>query len=211
MKSYGALPLIKIYNQSLIERQINTIKDIFVNFEIILCTGYESTKTVSFVREKFSDINIRIVENQIHYNSNCCESARLCLNNTANDNIIICGGGVVLLPSQLSIIDFTHSSIVTQSQIDDSNFEVGVIQNNGDFEQFSLGLKSEYWTEIVYLRGLKTINKFSSIISNLEYKNRFLFEAINELSKTTMIKVQKNNAKTIMNINNIFYLVIYKK
>ena len=203
MKSYGPLPLIKIYHQTLIERQINAIKETFINFEIILCTGYESTKTVNFIRERFPDINIRPVENQIHYNSNCCESTRLCLNNTTNDNIIICGGGVLLLASQLSVIDFSHSTIVTQNQIDDSNFEVGVIQNNGNFEQFSLGVRHEYWTEIVYLRGLKTINKFSNIISNVEYKNRFLFEAINELSKTTMIKVQENTIQPIMKLNNI--------
>ena len=87
--------------------------------------------------------------------------------------------------------------------MDDSNFEVGVIQNNGKFEQFSLGISNEYWTEIIYLRGLKTINKFSSIISNMEYKNRFLFEAINELSKSTEIKVHKHNEKPIMKINSI--------
>jgi hypothetical protein len=203
MKSYGPLPLIKIYNnQSLIERQINAIKSSFVNFEIILCTGYEATKTISFIREKFSDINIRIVENQIHYNSNCCESARLCLNNTTNSNIIICGGGVVLFPSQLSAIDFSYSTVLTQSQIDDSNFEIGVIHNNGNFEQFSLGIKNEYWTEIIYLCGSNTINRFSSIISNVEYKNRFLFEAINDLSKHVKIKVQKNTEKPIVKINN---------
>ena len=203
MKSYGPLPLIKIHNKTLIERQINAIKDTFINFEIILCTGYDSVKTINFIREKFSNINIRAVENQIHYNSNCCESARLCLNNTKNDNIIILGGGVLLLPSQLSRLNFSHSTVITQDQPDDSNFEVGVIQNNGNFEQFSLGIKQEYWTEIIYLNGFPTVNKFSNIISNMEYKNRFLFEAINELSKSTQIKVQKNTTKPIVKINNI--------
>jgi CTP:phosphocholine cytidylyltransferase-like protein len=203
MKSYGPLPLIKIHNKTLIERQINAIKDTFINFEIILCTGYDSVKTINFIREKFSNINIRAVENQIHYNSNCCESARLCLNNTKNDNIIILGGGVLLLPSQLPRLNFSHSTVITQDQPDDSNFEVGVIQNNGNFEQFSLGIKQEYWTEIIYLNGFPTVNKFSNIISNMEYKNRFLFEAINELSKSTQIKVQKNTAKPIVKINNI--------
>ena len=203
MKSYGPLPLIKIYNKALIERQVNAIKDTFINFEIILCTGYESTKIIRFIKERFSSINIRSVENQIHYNSNCCESARLCLNNTTNDKIIICGGGLLFLPSQLSIIDFSHSTVVTQNQIDNSNFEVGVIQNNGIFEQFSVGVQYKYWTEIIYLRGINTINKFSNIISNMEYKNRFLFEAINELSKTTEIKVQSNTTKPIMKIDNI--------
>ena len=37
----------------------------------------------------------------------------------------------------------------------------------------------------------------------MEYKNRFLFEAINELSKSTEIKVHKHNEKPIMKINSI--------
>jgi len=203
MKSYGPLPLIRIYNQCLIERQIHAIKNTFVNFEIILCTGYESNKTVNFIKDRYSDVNIRTVENQIHYNSNSCESARLCLNNTMNDKIIICGGGLLLLPSHFSMMDFSQSSVVTQSQTDDINFEVGVIQNDGSFEQFSVGVINEYWAEMIYLCGKSTINKFSNIVSNIEYKNRFLFEAINELSKNTKIKVQKNTKTTIMNVNNI--------
>ena len=39
-------------NKTLIERQINAIKDTFINFEIILCTGYDSVKTINFIREK---------------------------------------------------------------------------------------------------------------------------------------------------------------
>lgn len=203
MKSYGPLPLIKIDNIALIERQINAIKDTFMNFEIILCTGYESTKTINFIKEKFSDVNIRSVENQIHYNSNCCESARLCLNNTKNDKIIVCGGGVLLSSSHFSIISFANSAVVTQSEVDDSNFDVGIIHNNGDFEQFSVGVQCEYWTEILYLQGVKTIDKFSKIISNMEYKNRFLFEAINELSSSTRIKVHNNTERPIIKINSV--------
>jgi choline kinase len=203
MKSHGSLPLISIDNKTLIERQINAIRGTFINFEIILCTGYESTKITTFIKERFPDVNIRAVENQVHYNSNCCESTRLCINNTTNDKIIVFGGGVLLLPSHFSVIDFSHSTVITQNQTDDSNFEVGVIQNDGNFEQFSLGVSDEYWTEIIYLSGPKTVNRFSNIISNMEYKNRFLFEAINELSKSTEIKVQKNNTKPIMKINSI--------
>ena len=88
MKSYGPIPLIQIEGKTLIEKQIESIRAIFTNFEIILCSGFETEKTVNFVREHFENINIRVVENQVHYNSNCCESARLCINNTMNNKIL---------------------------------------------------------------------------------------------------------------------------
>ena len=66
MKSYGPTPLIEIEGKSLIERQIDSIKATFSNFEIILCSGFETEKTVTFIQEKFGDINIRVVENQVH-------------------------------------------------------------------------------------------------------------------------------------------------
>ena len=106
MKSYGPVPLIKIDGKSLIETQINAIKSTFSNFEIILCSGFETERTVNFIKEKFNNINIRVVENQVHYNSNCCESARLCINNTMNNKILFCGGGVLLTPTCLNLIDY---------------------------------------------------------------------------------------------------------
>jgi choline kinase len=204
MKSYGPLPLIKIHNKTLIERQIESIKATFTNFEIILCVGFEATKTINFIKNKFPKINIRTVENQVYLNSNCCESARLCINNTSNDRIILCGGGVYLLPQQLELLDLSKTSIVSQNQIDDSNFDIGVIQNNNNLEQLSIGVKSNYWTEMVYLTNIETINTFSSIISNPEYKNRFIFEAINSLSHKIKINVQYNNTgNPVVKIDNI--------
>ena len=156
MKSYGPVPLIKIDGKSLIETQINAIKSTFSNFEIILCSGFETERTVNFIKEKFNNINIRVVENQVHYNSNCCESARLCINNTMNNKILFCGGGVLLTPTCLNLIDLNTSMVVYQNQNDDSNFEVGVVHHENRLEGMSIGVKNQYWIELLYLSDQKT-------------------------------------------------------
>lgn len=209
MKSYGPISLIKIGNQTLLEKQINSINACFENFEIILCSGFNTYKTVNYIKNKFSHINIRVVENQIHYNSNCCESARICLNNTNNNKVLFCSGGILLTEQNLNLIDLYSNCILTQKDSYNDNFEIGVIENDGKLENFALGIKAKFWSEIFYLNGSKDINLFSSIISNAEYKNKFMFEAINEVNKKTHIKtiyttkpfMKIDNIKTLKRIN----------
>jgi len=206
MKSYGPVSLIKLEDsKTLIEKQIYTILATFENFEIILCVGFEAVKIVNFVKEKFNNINIRIIENQIHYNSNCCESIRLCLANINNDKVIICGGGVLIYPSQLDSINFSESMIIVQNQIDDSNFEIGVIPNaENRVNRLCLGVKTKYWAEILFLQDQNSIDCLLRIVSNTEYKNKFMFEALNELVKNFAIKIQNNlSNRPIIKIDNI--------
>ncbi len=203
MKSYGPIPLIEIGDKSLLEKQVDAIQATFPSFEIILCSGFETVKTVNFIKEKFQGVNIRVVENQVHYNSNCCESARLCLNNTSNHRILFCGGGVLLQPEHLDLIDLKTSSIVYQKQQNDSNFEVGVIQNESYLEGLSIGVKDLYWTELLYLSNKNIIKTLYSILSNPEYKNRFIFEAINELSLKNKILTKYNTKNLMIKIDKI--------
>ena len=204
MKSYGPISLVQVGGRSLIERQIGSIQAAFLNFEIILCSGFETEKIVNFVKDKYSDVNIRVVENQVHYNSNCCESTRLCINNTTNNKILLCGGSVLIHPSHLEMIDLQQSAIVTQDESSNSSFEVGVIHNQKNrLETLSLGVKFNYWTEMVYLSNEKIIRAIYSIVSNPEYKNRFVFEAINELSSKHDIRVLNNHQTPLRKVDNL--------
>jgi len=204
MKSYGPISLIKIGEKSLLERQIEAVQAVFLNFEIILCSGFETEKTVNFIKDRYSDVNIRVVENQVHYNSNCCESTRLCISNTANNKIFLCGGSVLIDPSHLEMINLDQSAIMTQSEDANSSFEVGVVADQKDrLEHLSLGVKLNYWTELVYLADEQIIRAIYSIVSNPEYKNRFVFEAINELATKHYIRVINNSQTPLRKIDNL--------
>lgn len=203
MKSYGPISLLKINGKSLIEKQIEAVSETLTNFEIIVCCGFETYRTVSFIKSKFSHLNIRVVENQIHYNSNCCESARLCLSNTSNDRILFCNGAILLKPEHLATLDFSNTSLVTQDNNKGSNLEIGVVDNNSILENLSYGVKHKYWSEIFYITNHPQINEFYSILSNPDYKNKFMFEAINELSKKYKVYTFPTLTSPITKIDNI--------
>jgi hypothetical protein len=191
MKSYGPVSLLKIKDKSLLEQQIDCIKAVFLNYEVIICSGFETFKTVEFVKENFSNINIRIVENQMHFNSNCCESVRLCLSNTMNTKVVISSGAVLFDVEHLSKINLGKTCILSQNRDDSSGLEIGVVQNKDKLENLSLGLKTDNWSEIFYLNGTQDVKQFYSIVSNTDFKNKFIFEAINAFVDKNKVFVSK--------------------
>jgi hypothetical protein len=211
MKSYGPIPLIELNKKTLLQKQVEAIKAVFPNYEIILCSGFDAKRTTEYVKENFKNDNIRIVENQLHYNSNCCESARLCLNNTMNDKILICSGNILLTPSFLSSIDYKKTSINVQQENFKSEFFISAIVNKSKLQSFCLGEKRDFWTETLYLNGQEIIDQFYSIVSNPDFKNKFIFEAVNELIKTNTINVTDIGKEKLIKLNNLKTLKRIKK
>lgn len=205
MKSYGPISLIKLGEKTLLERQIEAITSVFINCEIIICSGFETAKLYNFIRGSFADsqCSIRIVENQVYYHSNCCESLRLCMSNTMNDKIVICGGGVLLSTEYLKSLDLRKSSIVTQDSNPESQFELGVIENGNRLENLSLAIKNPVWTDLVYINGKVQFNSLYNLLCKPELKNKFLFEAINSWSGKKNLQVVKNVSTPIVKISNI--------
>ena len=204
MKSYGPISLVSIDGKSLIERQIEAISSVFIDFEIVLCSGFETQKVYNFIRKRFGQsVKIRIVENQVYFHSNCCESIRLCMNNVMTNRLIICGGGVLLTPHYLKSINLKKSSVLFQSPQEANEFDIGIIDNEGKLESLSLAISDKCWTEIMYLTGQKLIQSFYNLVSNPEYKNKFLFEAINDWPNRREVVTQYNEYYPIVKINNV--------
>lgn len=204
MKSYGPISLVKVGNKTLLEHQIDAIKSAFVNFEVVLCAGFETGKIYNFVKKTYGpSCKIRIVENQVYYHSNCCESIRLCMNNVMTEKIIICGGGVLLTSNYLKSLDLKRSSLLYQEKQKTSNFDIGVISDGKSMESLSLAVKDKSWTEILYLSGTKNVQSFYNIVSKPEFKTKFFFEAINSWTHRKSIIASENSAELIVKINNL--------
>lgn len=204
MKSYGPISLVKIGDKTLLEHQIDAISSAFINFEVVLCAGFETNKIYNFVKKQYGpSCRVRIVENQVYYHSNCCESIRLCMNNVMTDKIIICGGGVLLTPHYLKNLDLRRSSLLYQNSDKKDNFDVGVIENEKKLEMLSLAVKDKIWTEIFYITGNRQINSFYNMVSKPEYKTKFFFEAINSWGGKGGVATAKNVSEPIVKINNI--------
>lgn len=204
MKSYGPLSLLTIGGKTLLEHQVNAIQSVFINFEIILCSGFESSKVFNFINSAFpNSLPIRIVENQVYYHSNDCEGLRLCMNNTRSNRIVICGGGTLLTTDYLKSLNIKKPSILYQEEDKNSNFEVGIIDNCGKLENFTLAIDNKKWTDIMFLTGDALIRSFYGVISKPEFKTKFLFEAVNEWRGKRSLNICKNNGPKIIKVDNI--------
>ena len=156
MKSYGPTPLLQLGNQTLLDKQISVIRSVFKNFELIVCVGFGSEKVIKYIKEHYSDINIRVVENQVHHHSNCCESARLCLNNTTNGKILICNGDLVLERNVFDDLLFNHSYVMAEKN-PSKNLEVGLTMNQHCYiENLCFGLE-KVWSEIAFIHSIHCI------------------------------------------------------
>lgn len=203
MKSYGPTCLAEIGGHTLLDRQISSIKSVFSSFEIILCGGFESEKITKYIRSRHRETNIRVVENQIYPHSNCCESSRLCINNTNTSKLLICNGDLMLNAEVLSLVNCRKTCIFLEGS-PKTNFEIGVVINErGGVENLSYGVQNT-WAEMIYFNDLGIINSFRKVVSAIDFKTKFIFEAINELVKAKhQIHTVTNSGKPIIKIDNI--------
>jgi len=203
MKSYGPTPLLKIGGQLLIDLQIESIKRVFRNFELIICCGFDAEKIIKHVRSNYNNENIRIVENQLHQHSNCCESVRLCLNNTSNSKVLISNGSLIFNKEFLTLVNYKRSHIISASP-ESTSLEIGfTANNNGSLENLSYGIEN-IWSEAFFLHNEEMVNCLRGIISAIEYKNKFIFEALNHLNssakhKLSVVDGSRNNHLTKLN------------
>lgn len=202
MKSHGASSLINIQNKKLIDIQIEAIVSNFENSEIILSCGFDVDKVYKYVRNNYSSINIRVIENQIFNNSNSCESIRIALNNTNNTRVYIIDGHL-LLNQKVFSVRHEKSHIYIEQEDYCKNLEVGVnINEDNIVEHFSYGGYHK-WSEIVYFSNKDYVDSFRKIITSIDYKQKFLFEALNELIKTKHSLQFVSNSSPLTKINNV--------
>jgi hypothetical protein len=202
MKSYGPTSLVHINNKRLIDMQIDCIKKSFNNYEIILCVGFDSEKICKYIREKYKNLNIRLVENQIFNSCNSCEGVRISINNTLNDKILILDGSLLIHKKTLSMIDTTKICALIEKQ-PSNNLEVGINVNaENKAQHFSFGAYRT-WSELIYINGLDAIENLRKFLNNDDSKKKFIFEAINDLLKNRYEIACIENKFPIYKISNI--------
>jgi len=202
MKSYGPTALISFKNKKLIDIQIDAIKKAFKNHEIIVCCGFDVEKVYKHIRSQHNSLNIRIVENQLYNNSNSCESVRIALNNTTNNKIFIIDGSI-LFSNDLFKNRINESYVYIEPEIHCENLEVGININEDDLIEFFSYGGIRCWSEILYLHNKDNIEVFRKIVSNMDFKNKFIFEALNEFIKIKKELRYIDNGCSIVKINNI--------
>jgi hypothetical protein len=202
MKSYGPSCLLQIGKTKLIDHQLSIINDTFENFEILLCLGFESDIAIKYIYQNKNKqyYNIRMIENQLFEQYYSCESLRLALNATNSKQVFIVDGSLLINKDTFKNIILQENVIFSQK--DQDNFEISFnINENKEVEHMSFGA-STVWIDMLYINN-DGIDQLKDLLSTGNYKNKFIFEAINELIK---LKIQfkphkiKNNIRKINNI-----------
>lgn len=202
MKSYGSISLINIKDKKLIDIQIEAIQKHFDKYEIIVCTGFDSNNVSKYVRQKYKNQNIRIVENQLFSNTNSCESLRLCLNNIVNNRVFIIDGNLLFNPSIFNTIDLNRDFLFIEDNPSES-LEIGVnINEINVIEHFSYGTQ-KIWSEIIYFSKNDTIEILRKLLCNEEYKTKLIFELFNDFLKLNSELCYIKNKYSIEKLNNI--------
>ena len=102
----------------------------------------------------------------------------------------------------MSLIDIKYSCALIESK-PSHTLDIGVnIDHQNNVQHFSYGA-SNIWSEILFMHNDSIIDECRKIIQSIDYKNKFIFEAINDLlnSKHNIKAIHNNN--TIEKINDI--------
>lgn len=205
MKNYGAVQLTKFNGAFLIDHQVKALKSRFKNLKIIFSCGFESSRIWKHLKQKHKDVDISLVENQLYRTTNSCESIRLALMNTDCKNVFISSSANFFEKKHLDQLSFSDTSIFCQNA-PNNKADIKVYKNNNRFAKLDFGVGDLCWTEMLYLDGQKSVNDFYSIIDCEEYKNKFLFEAINKLTSKCRIKTYENKRKEIIKLDSAIKL-----
>ncbi len=176
IRSYEPRSLIKIGNKTLLEHQISAIRQCFDHPEIVTVVGCKAEKIIKKMRG-----NIRIVENQIHAQTNTSESMRLAFNNSMKNNFLFMHGDLYFNASTLKDVDYDKSFVIVDNKNMITEKEVGLTIHNNNATIFSYGLPTK-WCQIAYITGkefkiLKNIfNKFDDT-----QKKMLSFEVLNKM------------------------------
>jgi hypothetical protein len=200
MKNYGAVQLTRINGVHLIDSQIKAIKSRFKNFSIVLSCGFESSRIWKHVKSKYSNLDISLIENPLYKTTNSCESVRLAMMNTKSSNVLICASSNIFEKKHLDQINFDKTSILCQKTKDNKS-DLKVYKGTDGYVKIDFGVGDLSWSEMIYLNGEKSANDFYSIIDNEDYKNKFVFEAINKLAIRYNIEICENKNSEIIKLD----------
>lgn len=190
MKSYGPKTLLNINDkETLLEHQINLIKTVFPQADIILVVGFLADRII-----RKCPPGVRIIENQLYEQTNEVTQIRLALNATLTDRVLIIKDDIIFNAETLKEISKDKSCIIydTHGQIDEDN--IGVIVVDHYATNFAFGMPAK-WCHIAYLIS-KELKIVRSLCNNKDHHKLYFFEIL----KMMLDRVDKIRAVEPMNM-----------
>jgi len=174
MRSYGCKSLLPLSDgRSIIRRQIDTLRLVYKDPEIIVVVGFDSDRLIKTLPE-----GIRIVENEKFEDTGVGRSIAMGLRATTSDKCLVIYGDLVFNKATFDHIP-EHSSVLIDSYKRLPTTEVGVIIENHKVVHFDYGLPNK-WCSIVFLCG-KELVLFKNLGANADSRRMAGHEILNKI------------------------------
>lgn len=167
-RTYGQKCLLKLGGKTILELQVETIRKVYPESEIIIVTGDETNR---ILQQKIS--GARIVENQIRYTS-MVEDLRLAINNTPLERILFINSDYLFNVNAITgIVSEPCFVIDSINRVPKQEIGLNIIEGKAEYFSYKSDVK---WTYIAYLEGLELFLFKQDLHKNL--RSRLLIHEI---------------------------------
>ena len=173
MKTMPPVSMMLVDSQhTVLDCQIEAIKTIYPNCDIILIVGHESQRVIES-RPK----NVRIVENKLYDSAGEAEEIRLGINNCITDNILLVDGNCLFNADALQHLRGHGSCTLIDKNEQMAKDSLGVISHNSKVENIAYGVQDK-WCYISYLESKEhnILKRFTAVKNRC---NLCTFECLN--------------------------------
>lgn len=171
MKTRGPKALLRIDDETVLEKQVNIIKEVYPKADIIVVAGFQHKK----VRNKtWGNLPIRIVYNNEYEETNVCHGVSIGLDASLPGPLMIIHGDLIFNKYAINGLA-RESSLLIDANGDMRRDEIGIGHQDGFVTSLSYALDSK-WGQVAFFTG-KELELFIKAVRNNE--QWFLHEAIN--------------------------------
>lgn len=177
MKTSGPIPIFSINNQTLLEKQVNTVNKVYPNSDIYVVIGYMDFRIRNKLWGNLPN-NVRFVNNPIYNETNSVYSLKLALDNMLPGNVLVIHGDLVFNITCIKDIANKKSSLLVDDNGKFKKDKVGVNIDDGNIIHIGYNIKEYKWGQISFFKN-KELRLLKKIVFNDDInKSITLFEAI---------------------------------
>lgn len=173
MKSYGPKCLIELEGASLIEKQLNSIWQIFPRADVFVGIGFQAEK----VRESLKDYPVRFIYNPMFDSTNVAFTINLALQACISQHVLILYGDLVFTDDVLTLLTTGRSSIGFTRETEGES--VGIVQHDGLVTNLAFGLPDK-WSQMLFLKE-RELDLFRATCYDTESSKWFGHEVLNKI------------------------------
>ena len=157
---HSSVPLFPVGSRYLIDVQADTIRSVFIDYEMFLVTGFDSENIIKHVLDHHNDV--RVIENNQYKINTVLDSLKMAVNCCLDANTFIIYGDRLFNSKSIDIK--TSKSLLFSHRSDKKNYDIGLSHNKEKkIVNASYGLP-DVWSEMMYVQK-KDFRKLKKILN----------------------------------------------